>query len=41
MVQLEAAQMLDACCYSPVVVHVVLATYLPSPYSGQAERRLS
>jgi hypothetical protein len=34
---LDVAQMLDACCYSPVVIHVVLTTYLPLPYSGETE----
>jgi hypothetical protein len=34
MFQLEGAYMLDACCYSVVVVYLVLATYLPLPYSG-------
>jgi hypothetical protein len=34
VLQLEAAQMLDAYCYSPVVVHVVFTTYLPMPYFG-------
>jgi hypothetical protein len=41
VLQLEAAQMLDTCCYSFVVVYVVLATYLPSPYSGKTEYRPS
>jgi hypothetical protein len=37
VLQLEATQMLDTCCYSPIVVHVEFATYLSSPYSGQVE----
>ena len=41
VLQLEAAQMFDACYYSPVIVHVVFAIYLPLPYFGQIEHRPS
>jgi hypothetical protein len=41
VLQLEATQILDVCCYSLVVIVVVLATYLPLPCSSQTECRPS
>jgi hypothetical protein len=38
VLQLEAVQMLEAYCYSSVVVVIVLVTYFPLPCYDQTKR---